>query len=339
MLRKILKFLGENLFTRKTPKFWEKNSFAQVILPLSVVYFLAKRLLSLLDSKPRKFKPFVICIGNVIVGGAGKTPVCMELYSQLKNKYPSKKIAIISNGYKAKNYGSLIVDIKSHTAREVGDEAYLMAQNANVIMCKDRVKAIELAEKEGFSIVILDDGLHDERVQKDFSFIVIDGKYGLGNNLILPAGPLRDRLDYAISGARDIIMIGLDEKKTADYIRRKTREEFEVHQASIKIETQPDKEKKYIAFTGIGRPQKFFDTLTKKLKLVVPKEVEYPDHHPYSEEDLEYLTFLAEEKEAQLITTEKDYVKLPKEFAKNVEKVKISAKFDNIEKLLAKIKV
>ena len=178
MFRSFFKFISESFkFTAKTPKFWRKeSSVGQAFIPLSAIYFLAKRFLDIFSPKPQKFNSKIICVGNVIAGEAGKTPICGKLADILSKNVEKSQIAIISTGYKAKKYGPVKIDTTQHNAAETGDEPYLLAlKGHNVVMCKNRVKAIQFAESLGYKYLILDDGLHDKRVQKDISFIVIEG--------------------------------------------------------------------------------------------------------------------------------------------------------------------
>lgn len=312
----------------KTPRFWHNNGLlAQIVLPLSVIYFLAKRI-KFKKITPQKFNLKIICIGNVVAGGAGKTPTAIAVKKILQKNYPQAKIAFVSKGYKGRISEPTLVDKAIHTTQDVGDEAILLASTGNAIIGKDRFEAIKFAENLGYEIVILDDGLHDDRIIKDKSFVVIDGKYGFGNGLLFPAGPMRDRLDFAVNNADEIILIGKDEKNSFVKIKHATRKNYHALQANIKNTNELSKDLNFIAFAGIGRPSKFYDTLNE-MGLKIIQTVDFADHHNYSEEDISYLKDLAKINNAKLVTTEKDFVKLPTDFQLEVDCLKIEIVFED----------
>jgi tetraacyldisaccharide 4'-kinase len=284
----------------------------------------------------KKFDAKIICIGNAIAGGAGKTPTAIAVYKKLQLEKQKAKICFVSTGFKAKLEGPVVVDAKQHNYLLVGDEALLLANNGNAIICKDRLKGVEFAVDQGFDHIILDDGLHDKRIHKDICFLVIDGNYGFGNGIVLPAGPLRDRLDFAITGTTHIILIGEDKKQSLDMVKKFSKQHYPVLRSYITQANEVDEKQTYVAFAGIGRPEKFFDMLKNDLKLNVAETVEYADHYMYVGSDVEYLNQIANEHKAKLITTEKDFVKLPEKFAQQVECLKIELKFEDreIERLL-----
>ena len=336
----LFRYIGESgLFSRKTPRFWHHpNPVAELMLPFSVVYFLVKRFTS--TNRPaKKFPLKIICVGNAIAGGAGKTPAAIAIHKQLSKQRASAKIAFVTTGFKAKLRGPLQVDKNSHGAKDVGDEALMLAQHGDTIVCKSRLEAVEFAAANGFEYLILDDGLHDKRIHKDISFLVIDGKYGFGNGLVLPAGPLRDRLDFAVSGADQIILIGKDESDAIKRVNLVTKKQIPVINSFIEPTTRLNETQAYVAFAGIGRPQKFFDMLKNDLKLNVVDEAEFADHHNYSGSEIKELQGAAKEYNAKLITTEKDFVKLPKDFAAQVDCVQIELQFENkdIQQVLEKL--
>ena len=294
-------------------------------MPVSIITFFVKRVIDRKNPNPFKTSLKTICVGNAVMGGGGKTPTVIELNKQLKKLYPNKKIVVISKGYKGKITGPHIVDNKD-LAIDVGDEPCIIAREANVIVSKDRLKGLKFAEENGYEIAIFDDGLHDKRINYDISYLVIDGEYGFGNNLVFPAGPLRDRIDYACKNADEIIIIGKDEKDILKKLGRRVKKDFRIHRAAIKITNLIDTSNIYVAFAGLARPSKFFNTL-EKMKAGIVEKIDFPDHHNYSDDDIEFLKTLAENEKAKLITTEKDFVKLPEDFKKELEVLKIEINF------------
>ncbi|MDX1948917.1 MAG: tetraacyldisaccharide 4'-kinase [Rickettsiales bacterium] len=334
-MNKFLKFISENILPSKAPSFWrEKNDIAQLLLPFSLIYFLVKRLIPKCKN-PKNFNAKIICIGNAIAGGAGKTPTAIAIYNFLKLNNPSKKIAFINTGYKGILYGAVLVDNKNHKPSEVGDEAYLLSQTGDCIMCKNRLQACEYAESLGYEILILDDGLHDERIIKDFSLCVFDGNYAIGNGMVMPAGPLRDRLDFCLKDVNDILIIGEHSEDLPKRIEKLSRKKLEFHNAYIEITSNHNKEIAYTAFAGIGNPEKFFKTL-ENIGLSVVEKVIFPDHHKYYQDDFNHLKTLAEAEKSQLITTEKDYIKLSDEMKKITDYTKMRINISS-QNLLAKI--
>ncbi len=341
MLQKILKAIGESsLFSRPTPHFWyQKNSLAgDLLLPVSVIYFIARRFAKS-KKTPQKFNAKIICIGNAVAGGSGKTPTALAVMKLLKRQKPDARIAFISTGFKGALRGPLQVDLQKHDFIDVGDEALLLANYGTTIICKERLKAVEFADAQGFDYLILDDGLHDKSILKDVTFLVVDGKYGFGNGYVIPAGPLRDRLDFATEGADHVIMIGEDKNRALEKLKYDTKKDFLVSRAFINNLSEGDKGQIYLAFAGIGYPKKFFDMLTNELGLVLADKVEFSDHHKYTDDDFNYLNELAEAQKAKLITTEKDLVKLPKDFAAKVDCIKIELEFedDSVSEILEKL--
>lgn len=286
----------------KTPKFWKERGFwAEILLPLSVFYYIFVLTNKLLFS-PKKLSVPVICVGNATAGGAGKTPVCLALGNLLKKK----KIAFVSRGYGGTLKGPVKVDTKKHIAHDVGDEPLLLAQIAPCWVGKNRLKTASAAIDSGAEIIILDDGLQNLSIEKDISILVVDGGSGFGNHMLIPAGPLRDRLDKTIAKSTFAIIIGEDKTNVANELKS-----ISVLKADILPNTEPDhKEKIFLAFAGIGRPEKFFDTLIEN-QIRVADTISFPDHYPYKDKDMKELFARAEEKNAELITTEKDYVRLP----------------------------
>lgn len=303
----------------KKPKFWEIEGLgAHLFLPFSVVYFLYLRLKSKFI-KPKKLAAKIICIGNATVGGAGKTPTAIKVAKIIKSITPETKIAFVSKGYLGSQLEPVLVDTAQHSPKIVGDEPLLLAKVSPCFVGKNRIKTCEYAIAQGFKILILDDGLQDLRLHKDLSFLVIDGGYGFGNFMPLPAGPLRDRLDFAAPNISAAIIIGKDEKQAEIYLNKKLSSP-EVIFAEFVSQQAPSKNNadNYFAFAGIGRPEKFYNSL-KKSGYKLLREVNFPDHYFYTKNDEKNLLDAAKKLNAKLITTEKDYIKLSDELRNNVE--------------------
>lgn len=309
-----------------TPKFFDvPNSFLSKLLrPLGAIYAFGTAY------RIRKAKPYqadvpVICVGNLSVGGTGKTPVCLAIAREL---YKLKKpFFFLSHGYKS-HLQNVLVDLKQHTALDVGDEAILMACYAPTVVDKQRARGAQLAIRRGAKCILMDDGFQNPSLIKTFSFVVVDGKKGFANECVLPAGPLREPVLKGLERADAIVLVGEDEWGVKFFLQRNKIDlpiltgSFEAKQKSI----AGIKGKDVLAFAGIGRPQKFFDFLQKNGVNPI-KTIEYPDHHSYTRFDIEDL--LKKANGLPLVTTTKDAVKIPKDLLQNIHIADGQFVFDN----------
>lgn len=262
----------------------------------------------------------VICVGNVVTGGAGKTPVALALASHLAGL--DIEAHFLTRGYGGGEAGPLGVDPGRHGYRDVGDEALLLAARAPCWVAQDRAAGAEAAAL-GADVIILDDGLQNPSLAKDISLVVIDGGYGLGNGRLLPAGPLRETLAAALGRAHGVVVVGPDRAGVAPAVARAQppSRPLPILQARL----QPDEEaaalagQKVVAFAGIGRPEKFFDTLAE-IGCSIAARRTFADHHPYEADEIMEIIELANSLGAQVVTTAKDFVRLPED-AKPMVKV------------------
>jgi tetraacyldisaccharide 4'-kinase len=285
----------------RAPKFWATRGFtARALSPLSRI---TARITARRVRKPG-FAPGikVICVGNVGVGGAGKTTVVLDLLSRL----PGHTFAL-TRGYGGKLAGPVLVDKSIHTATEVGDEAMLLAAIAPVVVAHDRAAGARLALAEGAGVIVMDDGLQNPSLVKTISLLVIDGGYGFGNGLLLPAGPLRETVAAAAARCRAAVLIGEDETGALATLPRSLPE--------LRAHLVPDSRERLgrrpvIAFAGIGRPEKFFRSVLSLGAEIVATHA-FPDHHVYNTGDSARLLGEASTRGATLVTTAKDFVRLP----------------------------
>ena len=287
-----------------TPKFWRsKNLISALLSPLSLLYLLISTANFHLRA-PRKFKTKIICIGNAIAGGAGKTPTAIMLGKFLiKHHY---KVAYVCKNYLATIKGPVQVSIH-HTTPDIVDEGLLLAKIADTFVANNMLDALLLADKGDYDFIITDDGLQNNTFQKDLSILVIDGEIGFGNNLLIPAGPLREPVDRIVKKVDLVFIIGTDKRNRKHTITHPHIIQLTPKFKLIKTKTQAQH---YIAFSGIAYPEKFFSAL-KENKLKVVETISYPDHTQYSKERLETLMRKAQNINSTLITTEKDFVKIP----------------------------
>jgi len=255
----------------------------------------------------------VICIGNVVAGGAGKTPTSLALAKLLREM--GHKPVFVTRGHKGQLTRKSVVhiDAQRHNANEVGDEALLLASYAPTWAGRNRVKAIRQAESHG-TVIIMDDGLQNPHVAPAASILVLDGDVGVGNNRIIPAGPLRETLADGLGRVAAVIILGeKDEQNLASKIKIPV---FRAH-LEPNLPLGFPSQGKFVAFAGIARPKKFYVTALA-IGLEIEEFCAFPDHHMFSQNDIDGLRLRAEENGARLLTTEKDAVRLSGDFRSEV---------------------
>ncbi len=297
----------------KAPSFWQRyppTLTAKILTPLSsITSFITRYRLnksSLHASVP------VLCCGNLTVGGTGKTIVALEFGKYCQQQ--SIPFAFLTRGYKRKSRikEPFMVDLKQHTAKDVGDEALLLAQLAPTWIGNNRAISAEAAiQTSPAKLFIMDDGLQNPSLYKDLPILIVDGTTGFGNHKLLPAGPLRQSIIEGLNHVKACIFIGEDKTKLLPIISSY----LPIFQADLTMNPpiQSFSKQSVIAFAGIGRPEKFFQTL-KDNQLILVKMLSFPDHHTYTPNDLHKLLLLHHHYQVPLVTTPKDYVKLPNQF-------------------------
>jgi tetraacyldisaccharide 4'-kinase len=268
----------------------------------------------------------VICIGNLVAGGAGKTPVVESLVDLFvaRGRHP----AILSRGYGGIESGPMLVDAAKHSASAVGDEPLMLARLAPVWVARDRAAAARSAVAAGADCLVMDDGFQNPRLAKDLSLLVIDGAYGLGNGQVMPAGPLREPPVRALARTDAVVLIGEDSFGLVHRITKPV-----LHAALRPINVGDFDGKSVVAFAGIGRPEKFFATLEACGAHVLARHG-FPDHHAYSYSDLRDLANEAEAKAATLVTTTKDRARLAPAWRERIPALRVSIVWQNQAALL-----
>jgi len=317
----------------KTPTFWygEPHWLEIVLQPFSVIYELVQQRLQDNGPSPYRCKMPVICVGNITAGGSGKTPVAIALMRMVKEEKLATNPCFLTRGYGGDGTGTHLLS-DSHTAKQVGDEAVLLARHAPVIVSPDRAEGAKLAEQNGFDLIIMDDGLQNQTLHKDIKLLVINGKMGFGNGKILPSGPLRGKFDKIMPEIDAFLMIGEDKRG----VRATLSANIPYIEANLAPENKPPQGDKYIAFAGLGYPEKFFTTLREDCGLELMETISFPDHHPYSDKDVKRLWNRARTSGAKLITTEKDKTRLPDDL--EVITLPVSIRFKDEALLLGLIK-
>ncbi len=299
------------------PKFWDKkNIFSILLLPLSYIVllyiFIKKKI-----TKKIHFGVPIVCVGNIFLGGTGKTPLAINLAQIFLNK--GKKPAIIRKFY------------ENHKDEHLLIRKYFK----DLILNKDRVKAINEAEKEGYNFLILDDGFQDHRIKKNINIICFNQKQLVGNGLVLPAGPLRETLN-SLKDAHIVIINGEKDREFEKKIL-KINESIEIFYSKYKADnTEEFRNKELMAVAGIGNPDNFFDLLLQS-NLNVKEKLIYPDHYRFSKYEVLKMIEISNKKKLQILMTEKDYFKIKDFDLKEIQFLKINLIIEKQEKLIEKI--
>jgi tetraacyldisaccharide 4'-kinase len=311
----------------KAPKFWyqKKDTYLSNFLhPLSLLFSFGTKIRNILSTTNKGPLP-IICVGNIVVGGAGKTPVALKIGKLLiKAGY---KPGFISKGYAGLIKNSTLV--KSwHSARSIGDESILLSEVANTWVGVDRINSARLAKEKNSNCLIMDDGFQNPTIYKDFSIIVINASQEFGNKKVMPSGPLRESIKRGLSRTNLVIVIGDPSHELKQLIPKNipiVKAKFE-----IKNENKNFKGQNIIAFAGIAYPEKFFQSLTDEGAKIF-KKITFPDHHIYSENDLLSLAEIANKKKSILVSTKKDFVRIPKSFRSLVNTLEGEIVFEDEE--------
>ncbi len=293
----------------RAPAFWWKarpSFMAHLLRPISAIYGAVSGR-RMREQGERADLP-VICIGNFTAGGAGKTPTALAIAEILDAAGESP--AFLSRGYEGQLRGPVQVQ-SHHTAFDVGDEPILLSGMAPAIVSRQRPAGAKLAYEIGATVVIMDDGLQNPSLKKDCAFAVVDGAVGIGNGLTLPSGPLRAPMEVQWPTIDAVLVIG--EGTAGDRIAQmahgRGKRVFKGRLAPDQALAEALRGKRVLAFAGIGRPDKFFQTL-RECGAIIEAAHSFPDHHPYNATDIAGLRQETERKGLLAVTTEKDFVRI-----------------------------
>lgn len=319
----------------REPYFWQvtdKRSRASapmtklLLTPLSMLYrhVGARRIRTTI---PEDAGLPVVCIGNLTLGGTGKTPVT-EI---VRAHYASKGLHVgsLSRGYRGSLEGPVRVDTGLHTAAEVGDEPLMLSASGESWISKDRVAGARAMKAAGVQLIVMDDGHQNPTLKKALSLVVIDSSNAFGNGHVFPKGPLRERIADGLARADGVVLMGDGETPAT-----LTVFSGPVLRARL-VSLAPLPPGRYVAFAGIGRPARFFDALQKQPGVELSEGAPYPDHHMFTPHDLKFLMKLAAERNAQLVTTDKDHVRLPADMQAKVMRASVKAQFEDPPALAA----
>jgi len=301
------------------PRFWDKKQisvYSIFLLPISLlIQFFVK--IKSLSTNGKKFSIPVICVGNIYLGGTGKTPICIALNSILKNL--NKKTVYIR---------------KKHTAYE--DEKKLLEQSGPVYERNKRAEALNDALEKKFEVAVLDDGFQDFSIKKSFSIICFNEKQWIGNGFTIPSGPLREKIS-SLKRADCVLINGQHNRDIEKKILKNNNsiKIFYFNYQSTNIENF--KNRKVICFSGIGNPKNFF-SLLKENKINILEEISFPDHYNYSRTDLDNLIKKTKQRDCILLTTEKDYFRIDKDYRASIDCLKIKVKIEKENEFIEEIK-
>ena len=308
----------------KKPKFWDfkkPNFFAYLLYPFTI-FIEIHNIISTAIPKKKFTEIKTICVGNLYIGGTGKTPTSLFLYNLLKKNNINPVIA-------KKFYKNQI------------DEQKFLKDNSNFISLSDREEIVKKAIEMKFDTIIFDDGLQEKWINYDIKFACFDSEKWIGNGHLIPSGPLREKMN-ALKNYHGIFSKSVNDDSNLDYIYNKIREinpNIEVFESNIEIKniSKFNIDKNYIIFSGIGNPDSFKKLLLKN-KFKIIEEITFPDHYNYQDKDILKIIDKANSNNAEIITTEKDFKRIPQNFKEKISFLEINMKIKDENKLVQFLK-
>lgn len=310
----------------RAPDFWEQDEglLPRLLSPTAALYAAAGALRRRIVRSGSVEVP-VVCVGNLVAGGAGKTPVAISLALHLMEA--GHRPHFLSRGYGGREHGPLRVDRDRHDHRAVGDEPLLLADIAPAWVGRDRLATARSAAAAGADLLVLDDGFQDPRLAKDLSLVVVDAAYGFGNGRVIPAGPLREPASTGLARADAVVLLGQGSGPFLPPALPVLRARLAPAPSVERLRGRD-----VLAFAGIGRPAKFFDML-RDVGCRLMETAAFPDHHRYRPEEVMALCERARRVGAVPVTTAKDRVRLPPEARRMVETVEVLVEWKDVAAL------
>ena len=300
------------------PRFWSSktNIFVVILYPLSLLTKVFSCLRKIFI-KSQKFNISIVCVGNIYIGGTGKTPLTILLAKLFLKS--GKKTAIIKKYYHS----------------QIDEHNLIKANYENLILNSNRSKALKIAEKEGNKIAILDDGFQDYRIKKNLNILCFNQNQKIGNGLILPAGPLRESLG-SVKDSQIIIINGSQDNNFEKLIYKYNKDVLIYYSKYIPTNIEFFKNKKILAFAGIGNPENFYKVLSD-YGLKVEKKISFPDHYKFKNAELNNIVLEAKKNNYQIITTEKDYFRIKHLSIDEINYLKVELKIEKEKELISNI--
>jgi tetraacyldisaccharide 4'-kinase len=304
------------------PDFWQSRGLATWFLaPLGALYGLSVAVKAATTS-PFEPRIPVICVGNLTAGGSGKTPIAIAIAEALRAR--GRKPFFLTRGYGGSERGPALAS-RAHSAATMGDEALLLARHAQTVVARNRAAGARLAVAKGADVIVMDDGHQNFALRKNLSLVVVDGQNGFGNWFQIPAGPLREPVAQGLSRADAVVLMGDGTPDLGAFAKPVLR-------AHLAVDGTAFAGQSVFAFAGIGRPDKFFAAL-EEAGAELTGSCAFPDHHPYTEDEVLQLKAVAGD--AQLVTTEKDFVRMTIAQREGIKVLKAVATFDQPDVLAA----
>ena len=305
------------------PKFWDyqkPNFLSYILLPFTLPIIINNFFLNSKKNIKKNSKPKKICIGNIYIGGTAKTPLAIKIYQILKNL--SVKTATIRKFY-----------------RNHYDEQKMLSEKTILYCEKTRNSALNMAIQDNIDVVIFDDGLQDKEINYDLKIVCFNSIKWIGNGFLIPAGPLREKIDSV--SKYDLAFLNGNEKNNSilKLLLKKYNTNIKIFESKYKAINikQFNINEKYIIFSGIGNPENFKQTLVDN-NIKISKEIIFPDHHSYTQKDIDYIRFQATNNSSKIITTEKDYMKIKSFKNDDIKYLKIELDIKNEDKLIECLK-
>ncbi len=308
----------------KKPKFWDyqrPNLLSYILLPLTFPLIVNNFLLSKKKNTKKKRKPKKICVGNIYIGGTAKTPLTIKIY-QILSKLDIKA-------------GTIKKFYKNHY-----DEQKMLSEKTILYCEKSRTQALSKAIRDNIDVAVFDDGLQDRSINYDLKIVCFNGIKSIGNGCLIPAGPLREKIN-SIS-KYDVAFINESKKNNSKLklLLKKYNAHIEIFESSYKAINIKDLDIKdeYIIFSGIGNPESFKQILINN-SIKIAKEIIFPDHHKYTQKDIDYIKFQARQLNSKILTTEKDYIKIKSNNNNDIKQLKVELDIKNENKLIDYLKI
>ena len=305
-------------------KIWKSKNFLSLLLfPFSILYYLCF-IIYKISNKEKKCNIPVLCVGNITLGGAGKTPTVIEMRQILTKNF--KKIFVLTRGYKGTAKGPLIVS-KDHSFHEVGEESLLHSHFGLTCVSKKKFSGAKFCEAQGGELIIMDDGLQSIDIKKNCKVLVIDSDYGFGNKNIFPSGPLRETISSGIKNCDLILIIG----NNSNIFEKNMIPKQKVFMAKKEISIESCKNKNLFVFSALGNNTNFHNSLLHS-GFTIKRIKSFSDHYIFKKNDILSILNLAKKENLTVVCTKKDYIKVPEEFKNKITPVNLNLKIEKKNK-------